>query len=321
VDEKYIKMLKIARYYYEEGLTQQKISNKMNLSRPTISKLLNKAKEEGIVQINIVDNKNKSYILELEEKMIDSFNIKDVKIIEYNKNSKMNLKEKLGRAAADYFEKNILTSNLKIGVAWGYTLKHMVDYLKQNKSISGVEVISILGGSGKLKSDVNANDLCRKIANKYNGLGYFLYAPVILDDKITQNTIRNNHDIKEVLEKGKHIDLALVGIGEPIETSLLLKTGYFGEKEIDELKSCNAIGDICARFYDLEGSVCKTKMNEKVIGLSIEDLKNIGKVIGIAGGNNKVKSILGSLRGELIDILITDSITANKILKYNNKHK
>lgn len=317
----YLKILKTARYYYEEKLTQQEISRKMNLSRPTISNFLKEAKKMGIVQINVVDIKNQQHILDMEENLIKYFNLKDVKIFEYNKNDDLDLKKKLGRVAADYFENNILKSNIKIGIAWGYTLNYMVNNLKKDNSIEGLEVVSILGGSGNLKSEVNANNLCRRIVNKYNGEDYFLYAPVIANNKDARETIKLNYDIKEILEKGKYVDVVLAGIGKPIGISLLLETGYFKENEIQELKDHNAIGDICASFFDEKGNLCDTEINEKVVGLNIKDLKNIETVIGIAGGDEKVKSILGSLRGGFINTLITDSITAEKIIDIEQKSR
>lgn len=316
----YMKLLKTAKYYYIENLTQQEIAEKINVSRPTVSKLLTEAKEAGIVQINIVDVKNQKYIWEMEEKLMKIFGLKDIKIFEYNqyKHNKINeleLKKRLGQTAARYFENKILKSNLEIGVAWGYTLKYMIDNLKPNNSIKNLEVVSILGGSGNLKSDVNSNSLCKKIIDKYNGNGYFLYAPVIANSENAREIINLNYDIKEILKKGKNVDVALVGIGKPIGTSLLLETGYFKESEKEKLVKENAIGDICAHFYNEKGTLCDTEINKKIIGLGLKDLMNIDTVIGIAGGNEKIESILAALKGRYINILITDSNTAEKMIK------
>jgi len=312
-DKKYCNKLKAAKYYYNEDLTQQEIADRLYLSRPTVSKMLKEAKEEGIVQFKIVDIKNKCNMFELEEKLMSKYNLKNVIVASYDETLE-NLKDQIGKAAASYFE-DVVKSNMKIGISWGTTLNAMIENLSFNNNIKNLELVSMVGGSRRVVSDIQANILIEKILNKYDGQGYFLYAPAIVDNENIWQILNNNQETREILEKAVNVDIAFVGIGSEIEKSTVKDTGYFNEEEIKELKEKNSVGDICWRFFDEEGNICRSEVNKRTMGISFDDIKKINTVVGVAGGEEKVDAILASLKGDLIDVLITDEKTARTVLE------
>lgn len=303
--------LKAAKYYYQEKLTQQEIANKLEVSRPTVSNLLREAREEGIVKINIIDLKNKGHLVSVENKIEKYYGLEEVKIAECN--DPANLLTCIGEKAADYFDR-IVRDEFDIGISWGRTLKAMVDNLQKNNQINDLSVVTLAGGTGDLSSKVHSNILADKLLDNYDGRGFYLYAPVIVDNREVCEAIMKNKETEEILEKARNVDIALVGIGSPIESSNLLKTGYFQEEEIKELREYGAIGDICSRFFDEDGEICDISLNKRAIGLTLSELKNIDKVIGVAGGKEKVESIKAAMKGEFIDVLITDRLTAESII-------
>lgn len=314
--KKYRERLRIAQYYHNDGLTQQEIADKLNISRPTVSNALKKAKAEGIIQVRVVDIKNKGGLISLEEELKKAYGLKAVRLVDCKSDNYDDLRNCIGEAAAIYLE-NIITDNLKIGISWGSTLKAMVDNLSGNKKIKNLELITLTGGSGNLKPEVHSNILSDKILNKYNGKGYFLYAPAVVDDHKVWQALMKNDETEKILEKAKEVDLALVGIGAPIGTSNLVKTGYFKKEQIKKMQQKGVIGDICSRFFNKEGQICDLEINKRTMGINLDDLKNIDKVAGIAGGKEKVDSIIGALKGGFINILITDTNTAELILDKN----
>jgi DNA-binding transcriptional regulator LsrR (DeoR family) len=311
-NKKYCNKLKAAKYYYNENLTQQEIADRLYLSRPTVSKMLKEAKEEGIVQFKIVDIKNKCHMFELEEKLMNKFNLKNVIVAEYDDNYD-NLKDKIGKAAASYFE-DAVKSKMKIGISWGTTLKAMVQNLDFNSNVKDLEIVSMVGGSRNLLTDIQANILVENILNKYSGTGYFLYAPAVVDNEAIGENLKNNQETKEILQKAREVDIAFVGIGPEIEKSTLKKTGYFTEEEIKKLKEHHSVGDVCWRFFDKNGNAAIEEMDKRTIGISLEALKKMETVVGVAGGKEKIDSILASLKGGFLDVLITDENTARKVL-------
>lgn len=320
IEQDYEKKLKIARHYYEDGLTQQAIADALNISRPTVSKFLKEAREEGLVQIKVIDIKKKGSTLQLEEELKSYFDLNDIKIVECKGNETQELKNRIGEAAAIYLE-TILHDGLKIGISWGSTLRAMIDNLRGNKIVHNLEITTLVGGSGDMTYDVHANILAEEILKKYHGLGYFLYAPAIVDSEEVWNVLMMNQETRKLLERARNVDVALVGIGAPIKSSNLVKTGYFKKDEIKEIHQKGAVGDICSRFFDLEGKECQLEINQRIVGIELEDLKEIKQVIGIAGGAEKICSIYGALQGGFIDTLITDESTAREILNLTTREE
>ncbi|MFW6381420.1 MAG: sugar-binding transcriptional regulator [Bacillota bacterium] len=313
-DNDYYLKLKTARLYYEKNMTQQQVARQLHLSRPTISKLLKQAQEEGIVQIRVVDIKNKNNLLKLEKRLEQAFGLQEAIVTDFEGESEQKLKEELGEKAARYFE-NILDDGLKIGVSWGTTLKAVVDHLSGNRRLNQIGVLTLVGGSSHLSSDIHANILCERLASMYNGRGNFLYAPVIVDEEWILEAIRENQETGDVLQRAREVDIALVGIGGDLEYSTLLETGYFTKKDIERLRQYGSIGDICSRFFDVKGRACQLDINRRIVSLELDDLRQIDRVIGVAGGAEKVTSILGALRGGFINVLVTDNLTASRVLQ------
>jgi deoxyribonucleoside regulator len=249
--------------------------------------------------------------MDLEIALKKKFKLKDVRVVAFEDSD---LHSSLGKAAAVYVQR-ILTNKMKVGISWGKTLRMVVEHLREDKNINDLEVVTLIGGSGGMDSQIHANILCEKFLSNFHGKGYFLYAPTIVDSKSLLDLLMSNTETGNILERAKRVDLALVGIGSPIDTSTVLETGYFDEQVKAELKREGAVGDICSRFFDENGNICDLSINDRIFGIALEDLKNIENVIGVAGGEEKIKSILGALRGKFINILITDEVCAKGILK------
>jgi len=204
---------------------------------------------------------------------------------------------------------------MSIGISWGTTLKAMVQNLDFNSNVKDLELVSMVGGSRNLLTDIQANILIENILNKYNGKGYFLYAPAVVDNESIGENLKNNQETKEILQKAEKVDIAFVGIGPEIEKSTLKETGYFIEEEIEKLKEHNSVGDVCWRFFNKNGKIANKEIDKRTIGVSLDSLTEMKTVVGVAGGEEKVDSILASLKGGFLDVLITDQNTARKVLE------
>ena len=307
--QRYCKKLKAAKYYYNENLTQQEIADRLYMSRPTVSKLLKEAKDEGIVQFKIVDIQNKCNMFALEDRLIKTFSLKNAIVVDYD-DSFDNLKDKIGQAAAEYFD-DIVKNNMKIGFSWGTTLKAMVKNLNHNNNIKNLKLVTLVGGSGTFSADFHSNIIIENVLDKYDGKGQFLYSPAVVDNKELKKNLINNKETKELLVRANNVEVAYVGIGSIQELAQRLD---FNKQEMQELKRYNAVGDICSRFYDSDGKLCPTEINERIIGIDLESLRDIETVVGVAGGEGKVEAINAALKGGFLDVLVTDKITAEKVL-------
>lgn len=305
-------MREVAKLYYYEDLTQDQIGEIVGLSRQKVWRVLKKAKEEGIVQIKIIEPSDKE--LENENQLKEKFGLKEVKItLSFQENDKILLK-RVAQVAASYL-RNRLDPYSNLGVAYGKTIFEIIHYLTPKK-IPGLRVIQIMGGYGKLKGDVMAVELARRIAENFDGQVVYLMAPAFAKDQATRDAILSNEGVFKVLDMSRKVDIALVGIGGVSKTSTLLDTGDLYDYEIEELRKKKVVGNICGNFYNETGVIIETLADKRRISISLQDLQKIPLVIGVAGGKNKFLPILGALNGRFIQALITDDLTASQLISH-----
>jgi DNA-binding transcriptional regulator LsrR (DeoR family) len=306
-------MVKVSNLYYKDSLTQEEVSEKLKISKYQVNRILKKAISSGIVQINIIDPTIN--ISNLEVELEKKFGLKRAIVVENYGLSDIELKSKLGNAAANFLIEIIKGGDI-IGVSWGTTINTVIDQLpsKINKE---VEVVQITGGSHQLSVDLNCHDITRRLAKKFNAEPKLLYAPAILDSKELHKLLLQEKSIKETFEFFDRVTVALVGIGAmyPKIVSTLVKTGHINEEDFKSLKEHNAVGDVFSHFFNIDGKICDSSLKGRLVAMPVEVLLKVPYSIGVAGGRVKAEAILGALRGRYINILITDNTAAEKILK------
>ena len=174
-EHRYYLKLKALYYLYEEGYTQTEIAKLLNISRVTLSRLLEEAKAEGMIKFEIVDVRGAMKTLQLEEKLRQRFGLQDIKLVDCSGADTDTLTRKIGSEAASYFEQ-LVHNNMKIGLTWGRTLNSMIENLPPNKNIRDIHVYTLVGGSSQ-SVDFQPNILAQHLIDKYNGHATILTAP------------------------------------------------------------------------------------------------------------------------------------------------
>jgi len=304
-------MLRAARLYYEDYLTQQQIADELGVSRPTVSRLLTQARREGIVQITIKDPFARSE--DLESQLVQSFNLKRAVLVAGEGLSGELLRRRLGIATAEYLQR-ALAEGSKLGIGWGRTLHAVVEALDVRQRL-GIQVVPLIGGLGQISSSFQVNDLARRLAEAFGGTWQPFYAPAFVADPSALEALLHVADVQSVLQAWPQVDTALVGIGHfaSQQQSSMLFSSYIAPDVLQKLELCGAVGDLCGRFFDAQGQQCFVERG--IIGISLEQLRALQHVIGVAGGTEKVAAILGALRGGYVDVLVTDTVTAQAVLE------
>ncbi|MBC7334156.1 MAG: sugar-binding transcriptional regulator, partial [Actinobacteria bacterium] len=119
---------------------------------------------------------------------------------------------------------------------------------------------------------------------------------------------------KEIFKLSSRVRFAMVGMSDIGPESTLVKIGSLSLQDSQYLKSLGVVGDVNLIFVDKDGKHVPNKVDERIITLSLEKLKKIENVIGVGFGKRKIEVIFASLRGKIIDILVTDEATAKDIL-------
>lgn len=312
---KHVLAIEIARLYYEEHKTQEEIAAQMGVSRPTISRSLKLAHKIGAVQIRVVDPYFERF--ELEEALKVRFGLQRAIVVPVTRDSYQLVKRDIGTAAADYLV-GIVKPGSVLGVSWGTTLEELVGALRPRKRVD-VRVVQLVGSVGCSAEPTHANELARRISELFKGEWYLMPAPAIVASESAREALMKEESIAQVLEMGRKADIALVGIGACDPASVIVRSGYLTAEEIEVMERNGAVGDICCRFFDIEGRPCRHGLDRRAISITLEQLRGIGIRIGVAGGRGKVKAILGALRGGYINSLITDEVTAREVLKFDDQ--
>lgn len=302
-------MVKVAKLYYFEGWTQAKIAENNNVSRPVISKLLNNARKEGIVEIYIKDET--VHTVDLEQKLESKYGLAEVMVVSTAGYEPAMAKRQLGKTAAAYVSNN-LKDVRNLGISWGTTLLSLIEeypYERRNET----HIVPIVGGMGSKYVNLHSNQLAFHLAQKMNTTCSYLYAPAMVETDDLKERLIHSKDIAHVLEKGRNVDMALVSIGNPYKSSTMKKIGYLEENDFTSLRKAGAVGDISSRFFDAVGEEIDHPLNNQVIGLNLQEIKDIPKVVGIVDGSYKLESIEAALRGGYLDVLLIDDQTAQAL--------
>ena len=303
-------ILRVARMYYEKDQSQDQVARVLGTSRSNVSRMLSDAKRLGFVQIKIVApiTRHESLSSQLHKVL----NIKDVQVIGTDR-SETTLTS-VGRAAAAALNR-ALKANNTIAISWGRGVEATVVEVA-SETLPGLRVTQLMGGLSAVATSVSAEELGRTLAQNLNAQFIPLLSPAVVSNARTRNTLLNEDSIAQVLEISRHADIALVGIGSHGSSSSeeVLKQFKLTKAEHEKVAKTYA-GDVSARFYDSDGRSLNSEMDNRVIGMTLDELAAIPHVIGIAAGKEKAMGVLGAARAGLVDTLVTDVSCATEILK------
>lgn len=309
-------LIKTAQLYYQEELTQSEISQRLRLSRQKVQRLLQGARDQGIVRISI--RPIMGVYADLEQGLERQFNLREAIVVEttaYEDQSAVT--REIGVGAAAYLLRALRPQDV-VAISWGGSLLGMVDALWANGSTADhqeIKVVQGLGGLGDPTRETHAADLTRRLAKILGGQAVLLPAPGVAGSAVAGTVFANDPFVRAALREGAKANLAFMGIGAPRQDSILMREGSIVQwSELRALQEKGAVGDMNLRYFDRRGQPVPSDLDERVIGLTLEEIRQIPTVVGVAGGKEKMKAIQGALQGGLLDVLVTDQVTAQGLL-------
>lgn len=300
----------VAEMYFIEGKNQAQIAGEIGVTRSNISRMLTEARIAGVITFNINRPLKENHALA--QKLIRRFNLLTARVVCVERPSQ--LLSKLGQAAGEELLSH-LKSGAVLGTSWGTAISATVEQIDDTTSKSDIKVVQLLGALGARIKDYDGHSIVRRLENKLNAEGFYLNAPLLVDNKEVVKSLFENKNIHEPLNLGKHADIALLGVGSSeLKHSSYYLADYITKEQILAIQKTGAVGDVCAKFFTIDGEISNQIFDEHLIGISLKDFKQIPIRMGVAGGPAKIKPIIGALRSGLINILISDELTISEVI-------
>jgi DNA-binding transcriptional regulator LsrR (DeoR family) len=304
-------LYKIAKAYYEDELTQEQIGKRLGLSRPKVSRMLQRAREEKIVQITVVPPLTSN--ADLERSLEAVYGLDEAIVLSPSRPDTATIVRELGPAGAACVVRCLSDGDV-LGLTWGTTMLSVVDALPA-QNWPQTRVVQMLGGLGQPEAEVYGADLARRMAEMLGAKLRLLPAPGIVSSRMVRDALVQEPQIASTLQLAADAHASIVGIGRPTPGSVVLQSGILTEDELASLQALGAVGDIGLRFFDARGEAIEHEIDERIIGLDLAQIQAIPRVIGVAGGAPKFEVIRAALRGGLINVLVTDQINAERLVE------
>ncbi|MYV04584.1 sugar-binding transcriptional regulator [Furfurilactobacillus milii] len=314
-DQKTADSLKAATLYYQNNWGQGEIATEMNISRATVSRLLQYARKTGLVKIEIAAPM--APVATLTAQLQEKYQLAHLLVVPTQGTGTPDLLSRVGKVAAEYIESIVTTDDI-IGLGWGKTIHQVANHLDP-KDVSGITVVQMKGSVANTQSNNFAFESVNTFANAFHTLPQYLPLPVIFDHQQTKELVEQDTHIKHIIELGKKADIAVFTVGTVRDSALLFKLGYFTQAEQAYLQD-HAVGDVFSRFINAHGQLVDTNIDQRTIGIPLDALANIPHSVLVAANPAKVPAVHGAVTAGYANTLIIDQGSATQLLNYDPVH-
>jgi len=284
-------LVQLATLYYLGDVSQERLSEIMGLSRTKVSRLLKQCREQKIVEFKI--NATDHIVSRLEEELTAALHLREVHIVP-SASTAAESRRAVGARAAEYLAL-VLRNNMMVGIAWGSTIRDMVDQVTPAHLADNAGVIQLSGGVNLSSTDCNERELTKVLAKKLDARCYAFQAPILVQSPLLRSLFLKEPEIKRQFQLFDRVDLAFLGVGsnDPYE-GMMYKAGYLTFEETKQLIDMNAIGDLCGHRIAPNGDHIKTFLDERIIAIDPARLRRIPQKVVLGAGRNKAESIIAA---------------------------
>ena len=302
-------LVDIARMYYFENLSQQQIADTLHMSRSNISLLLKSCLENHIIEIKINDTVSMAH--DVASQIKARFGLQNV-LIAKTYNSSNQTMASVARLVA-HFLRGIVHNGMLVGYTNDAIIRTLSEVLYLPE-YSKIHTIQMLGGLFSTYQDWDGQSLAREFQTKFNGISYVLQAPLMVKSTKLKQTLLEEAVIKDVFHRFASIDIALTAIEKRVPLYGLPNDDYLSETDSLQLSELGAICHFCGHYLDRDGNPCGASINDRIIAISLEELKSIPVTVGIAYGVNHSPAVLSCIKGGYINTLIIDEALAKTLV-------
>ncbi|MFK7859355.1 MAG: sugar-binding transcriptional regulator [Granulosicoccus sp.] len=307
-------MTRVAQRYYVDGQRQSAIAKDLSISQATVSRMLKRAHDESIVRISL--SAPQGTYPELEASLRSKYGIAEAIVVDCSEDRSGAVISRIGEAAAHLLETTLQNDEV-IGISsWSQTIVKMIDNVHPMNQGKAKSVVQTLGGIGNPNVQKHATQVTTRLAQLTGAESIILQAPAVAASREAKIILLGEKFVREATEQFENITLAFIGIGAVEPSDMLAQSGnIFSEAELKELSRQGAVAELSQRFIDADGQQVLLPLNERVIGMNLEQLRGVPRVVALAGGQSKTQAIDATLRSGVINTLVTDKFTAERLVQ------
>ena len=299
--------------YYMEGLSQNEIAARLFISRSRVSRMLQEARNIGLVEIKV------HFVTErcpqLESALRQAYGLKDIRVYNDVGHNLTETFEMVCSAAGEYLQTHLRPNSI-VGITRGAVLAEVIKALKAQEPMN-LKCVQVMGQEADPDPEVAAPDLIRKIISKFGGQAYYLNTPIYVNNEHLKRALLAESCIRETIELAEKADIIVLGVGmlSAATRSSAVWRDFVQDSVFDQLESLGGVGYILGRVFDKEGRLLDHPLNQRIVGLEPEALRNIPRAIGVVSGVERSRAAEAALSGKYFNILITDRGCAEQIMK------
>jgi DNA-binding transcriptional regulator LsrR (DeoR family) len=305
---------RVAVMYHRHGLRQAEIARKLEISQPQVSRLLEEAQTRGIVQVSI--NIPDGLQFDLEEQLENTYTLKDAHVVDVSADDEQVIVQELGQVLSHYLPTYIKDAKVIGFTSWSRSLRETISSLSAAEKLSNVHVVEMLGDVGPPHVQHEAASQTQALAHLLGGETHYLRVPGVTQSKRIRNSyLDRDQYARDALELLNSVDVALSGIGTcEVVAPLIAGDNFFTDEQFEIARRKGAVGQVNLRFIDAQGLPVATGLDELVIGVTLDQLRNAKRKVSVAGGVSKFEAIRAALRGGWVDTIVTDTYTAQRLI-------
>lgn len=305
-DDRWQFLARVAELYYLEQRTQSDIGQHLGISRIAVSRMLAEAATHGVVEFHI--NNAPPRRVDLEQALSEAFPGVSFSVAP----SQGEVVARVGRLAAAVCE-SVLSPGMTVGISYGRAVFETIKAIG-TQQLTGVSVVQMAGVEGARNPEINGWELVKLCADRLGAHYQYLPTPLFSSTPQSHELLLEDPRLSEVLARARRADFAIVGIGsmDPQQSSLV-RAGHLTAQELRKAAEAGSVGYICGQHYDANGRPID-RINRLTFSIELDDLKNIGKVLGVAYGIHKAQALLGALRGGFLSQVATDDAAAQAMV-------
>lgn len=301
----------VAVRYYLDHETQDEIARAIGRSVATVSRLLTRAEEAGVVEMEVAQPH--ALVPALQTTLVSRFGLRVARVVHTSPVETQAIVSRIGDFAARYLA-TILANDSTLTISWGNHVQ-AVALAMPAMSLRDAHVVQAIGSRGATMPQLVHPRLVQSLAIRLEATPHFLPAPLIAATVAERDAIAHDPYFGKVLDRIAQTDVALLGIGATSTPhSALHRVGILDEWELERVRSRGAVGETLGEFFDIQGRTVCTDVSRRVVGMREAQMRQAGTVVAVASGEGKAAAILSVLRSGIVDVLVTDSITTRAVL-------